>query len=143
VTDVDETRKAAVVSAARALREDRLGGGIAVLTAAGYGLMVSKASLVADGAVEVAIMDLVGEQRQVGEGTGAHVAGALLKALGPLLEQAGRRPAKLRGINGGKRRSITAPVVEEPPTICCSLHATGAIPATEPCGQDMPHPEAP
>ena len=100
--DVTEQRKGAVVAAAKALREDRLGGGIAMLVAAGYGLMVSKASLVADGEIEVIVADLVGEQQQVGCGAGRHVAGALLKALGPLLEKAGQRPRKLRGITGGR-----------------------------------------
>ena len=101
MSDLSETRKGIVVAAARSLREDRVAGGIALLTSAGYGLMLSKAGLEADGSIEATVMDLVGEQREVGTGTGKHVGGALLKALGPLLEQAGKRP-KLKGITGGR-----------------------------------------
>lgn len=114
MADLTETRKGIVVAAARSLREDRVAGGIALLVSAGYGIMLSKASLVADGSIEVTVMDLVGEQREVGTGTGKHVGGALLKALGPLLEQAGKRP-KLKGITGGraidKHRTPPTPMV--------------------------------
>ncbi len=101
--DVSEHRKAAVVAAAKALREDRLEGGVALLVAAGFGLMVSKANLrEPDGKIEVQVMDLVGAQTEVGTGIGLHTAGALLMAIRPMLEEAGVRPPKLRGIRGGR-----------------------------------------
>lgn len=101
--DVSEHRKAAIVAAAKALREDRLEGGVALLVAAGFGLMVSKANLrEPDGKIEVQVMDLVGKQTEVGQGIGLHTAGALLMAIRPMLEEAGVRPPKLRGIRGGR-----------------------------------------
>lgn len=133
MADLTETRKGIVVAAARSLREDRVAGGIALLVSAGYGIMLSKASLVADGSIEVTVMDLVGEQREVGTGTGKHVGGALLKALGPLLEQAGKRP-KLKGITGGRaidkhRKPLP---VEVPVTIFTA-------PFGEPLPEHVPH----
>lgn len=100
--DPRETRRAAVVSAAVALREDRLAGGIALLTAAAYGITFSKATLVADGAIEAEVFDLVGQQAHVGSGSGKHAAGALLAALQPLVDEAGKR-AKLKLLSGGRR----------------------------------------
>lgn len=154
MADVAETRKGIVVAASQAIREDRLAGGIALLVSAGYGLMVSKASLVADGSIEITVMDLVGEQREVGTGTGKHVGGALLKALGPLLEQAGKRP-KLRGITGGRaidKHRTPSPILVGPnhgegpgatlpSPVCCAPHATGDLEPTAPCAEDMPHQE--
>lgn len=102
--DFDETRKAQVVAAAMALREDRLGGGMALLTASGYGLMFSALSAVDVAKVECQVVDLrpgPTNGTEVGRGSGAHCAGALLKALAPLLEAAGKRP-RLRGITGGR-----------------------------------------
>lgn len=145
MADLTETRKGVVVAAARSLREDRVAGGIALLVSAGYGLMLSKAGLEADGSIEATVMDLVGEQREVGTGVGKHVNGALLKALGPLLEQAGKRP-RLKGITGGK--GIKAPVdlpenagKHEAPSVCCAPHATGDLLPFEPCAVDLPHSE--
>lgn len=100
----DETRKAQVVAAAMALREDRLGGGMALLTASAYGLMFSALSAIDVAKIECVIIDVKSgptNGTEVGRGSGAHCAGALLKALGPLLEEAGKRP-KLMGITGGR-----------------------------------------
>ncbi len=104
-----QAREALVVAAARALRDGRLAGGIASLCLAGYGVMVSKASAVADGKIEVTVCDLQADSTAVGEGVGPYVDGALLAALAPLRQTAGlpamnrKAHRKLRSIQGGRR----------------------------------------
>lgn len=105
--DPKEARAALVVQAAAALREGRLDGALGLLVAAGYGVMVSKPSEDGAGKVEVDVHDLApNSTAPVGSAINPKVSTALLEALKPFLERAGRRDMlttpKLRGIRGGR-----------------------------------------
>lgn len=97
-----QARAAALVQAVTACREDRLGGALAILCAAGFGVMMSKASVMSadGGSIEVDVHDLVNEDAPIGSGTGRHVAGALLTAILPM--------ANAGALSGGKAMSRQA-----------------------------------